>query len=225
VCEKGCSDNLCLLKGKHRALKCFTELLNDRSKGFARPSKALTESSKALNDSSKALNSNSKALNGQSKALKQPSKGLKGCSKEVFRLMSDLADVKLIEGAKKVAIDKKRINNRAEQIDDAWEQGAPTAKFKGHTHASLVEDRASIRTEEQEIEDLYALIALKQKSVDDKYIRLDDKLVDIRKGVEGHEDFGDDHPILSAMGFVRASERKSGKTNKTKNSGGSGENQ
>ena len=38
--------------------------------------------------------------------------------------------------------------------------------------------------------------------------------VKVRDGVEGHEDFGTDHPIVEAMGFVRESTRKSGLTRK-----------
>lgn len=113
-------------------------------------------------------------------------------------------------------INKKDINERANQIDDAWEDGAPEVEFKGHTNAELKALRAEIASDESEVEDDMARIKNKNKAIDDKYRRLNAMIVDIRTGVAGHKDYGEDHPLYGGMGFVMKSERKSGLTRKTK---------
>lgn len=113
-------------------------------------------------------------------------------------------------------INKKVINERANQMDDAWEEGAPDVEFKGHTNAELKALRAEIAAEENEVEADKAKIDIKEKAIDDKYRRLSAMTVDVRTGVAGHKDYGEDHPLYGGMGFVMKSERKSGLTRKTK---------
>lgn len=123
-----------------------------------------------------------------------------------------------------MAIDKKRINKRANQIEDAWQEGAPNATFRKHKREDLTNLRAEIAAEERERDDFLAKASLKDKSIDDKYIRLDDMLIDVKDGVIGHDDYGSDSPLYGAMGFKRKSERKSGLTRGKKTSGGGDEN-
>ncbi|MGC2237259.1 MAG: hypothetical protein WA584_13940 [Pyrinomonadaceae bacterium] len=111
-----------------------------------------------------------------------------------------------------MAIDKKRINLRADQIEDAWKEGAPSVVFRKHKHEDLVNLRAEIAAGENERDDFLTKAALKDKVIDDKYIRLDDMLIDVKDGVIGHDDYGSDSPLYGGMGFKRKSERKSGLT-------------
>ena len=118
-------------------------------------------------------------------------------------------------------VDRKSINKRADKIGNGWQQGAKTVKFKGHTHDDLTALRTEIRTEEEERDDFQAQADLKDQSIEDKYKRLDDMLVDVGKGVAGHEEYGDDSPLYGEMGFTRTSQRKSGLRRSGNNPGGS----
>jgi hypothetical protein len=62
---------------------------------------------------------------------------------------------------------------------------------------------------------------MKANELDAMYQALSDKSVKIRDGVEGDENFGSNHPILEAMGFVLESQRKSGLTRKKNQPAGS----
>jgi len=57
---------------------------------------------------------------------------------------------------------------------------------------------------------------MKADERDGLYQDLSDDSVNIRDGVEGHVDFGPDHPMYEAMGFTTLSQRKSGLTRKKK---------
>jgi hypothetical protein len=116
-------------------------------------------------------------------------------------------------------IDKKDIKQRANQIDDAWKDSAAAVEFKGHTQAALAALRAEIASDESEIEDEKAQIRNKENNLIDKYRQLNSMTVDVRSGVAGHKDYGEDSPLYGSMGFVRKSERKSGLTHKTKPEG------
>jgi hypothetical protein len=72
----------------------------------------------------------------------------------------------------------------------------------------------NIRVIDQEIADMETQIGMKKDPRDNMYAALNTDSVKVRDGVEGHEDFGTDHPIVEAMGFVRESTRKSGLTRK-----------
>jgi len=61
---------------------------------------------------------------------------------------------------------------------------------------------------------LESLATRRKTARDEKYKGLNDNSIMIRDGVEGHADFGPDHPVYEAMGFVRTSDRKSGLTRK-----------
>ena len=108
----------------------------------------------------------------------------------------------------------KQIRDRVTTMNNAWKQGAPTAVFRGISQTVFQTDINAAAAEEQEIANLEAQIQLKRTSVDERYKKLNEDSIKVRDGVEGHEDFGSDHPLVEAMGFVRASERKSGLTRK-----------
>lgn len=108
----------------------------------------------------------------------------------------------------------KEIRERVTKMNNAWAQGAPTAVFKGITQAAFQADIAGAAADDQEIADLEAQVKIKKTARDERYKGLSDTSVKVRDGVEGHADFGPDHPIYEAMGFVRTSDRKSGLSRK-----------
>lgn len=111
-------------------------------------------------------------------------------------------------------LNNRQIRERVTTMSNAWSQGAPTATFKAITHTGFQADIQAASAADQEIADMEAQIKMKKTTRDEKYKKLNDDSVDIRDGVEGDADFGPDHPIYAAMGFVRTSERKSGLTRK-----------
>ena len=108
----------------------------------------------------------------------------------------------------------KRIRERVKQMSTAWDQIAPTVEFKGITKDSFAAKILAATQADQEILELETVVSAKKDQRDALYAALNDDSVTIREGVVGHQDFGPDHPICEAMGFVRESVRKSGLTRK-----------
>ncbi len=108
----------------------------------------------------------------------------------------------------------KQIRERATKMSNAWAQGAPDVVFKGITRVSFNAALQAAAADDQEIADMEAQIRLKRTARDEKYQAISANTTNVRDGVEGHADFGGDHPLIEAMGFVRTSDRKSGLTRK-----------
>jgi hypothetical protein len=108
----------------------------------------------------------------------------------------------------------KRIRARVTQMNDGWEQGAPNAVFGGITQPQFDTKIKAAAAADQEIDDLEAALTLKKQARDGLYEALHDDSVKILAGVKGDPAFGDDHPLLDAMGFVRDSQKRSGLTRK-----------
>ena len=121
-----------------------------------------------------------------------------------------------------MAVNNKQIREQCDEMSSGWEQSLDT-EFNGFRKAGFDADRIAARTIEDEIDSDEAAVKAKKKRRDDMYRKLDADRVKIGKGVAGHKDFGDDHPIYGAMGFVRKSERKSGLKRNKKNGGGTGD--
>lgn len=113
-------------------------------------------------------------------------------------------------------VNKKKINERAVKMDDAWEQGAPKAVFMGVSQADFRAERDAIAAKEAARDNLLAQLKIADDEISDAYDKLDDTMVKVRNGVAGDKDFGTDSPLYGAMGFVRDSERKTGLTRKKK---------
>lgn len=116
-----------------------------------------------------------------------------------------------------MAVKIKQIKEKALRIKTAWEEGAPdVTEFrntkKSDFDAAIAEGQAS----ENRIAQLKAELSLEEVNCDTIYTQINAYNVDIRKGVEGHKDYGDDSPLIGTMGFVRKSERDSGLTRDTK---------
>jgi type VI protein secretion system component VasK len=99
-------------------------------------------------------------------------------------------------------------------MSNAWAQGAPTVTFKGITHTDFQAEIAAAAAVDQGIAEMETQLKMKKTDRDERYSLLNEKSVKIRDGVEGREDFGLEHPLYEAMGFVRPSDRKSGLTRK-----------
>ena len=108
----------------------------------------------------------------------------------------------------------KRIRERVTQMNDAWEQGAANAVFNGITQPQFDTKIKAATAADQEIDDMEAALTLKKRFRDGLYDELNDDSVKILAGLKGDPAFGDNHPLVEAMGFVRDSERKSGLTRK-----------
>ena len=116
----------------------------------------------------------------------------------------------------------KQIRDRVTKMNNAWAQGAATATLKGFTQAAFQADITAAENEEQVIADMETQLKLRKVALETKYKKLNEDSINIREGVEGHEDFGADHPLYEAMGFVRSSVRKSGLTRKRNQGSGPG---
>lgn len=112
---------------------------------------------------------------------------------------------------------RKKIMQRAVKINTAWEEGAEAVEFMGHTQAGYKRQITAIQEKEQERDALLAQAGLIDEGLDDMYETLDNTSVEVRDGVVGNKDFGNDSPLYGEMGFVRKSERQSGLTRKKKN--------
>lgn len=118
-----------------------------------------------------------------------------------------------------MAVATKRIRERVAQINSAWAQGASHAVFNGISQSEFQTRVQTGIAIDQRIVDAEAQLIMMKDERDGIYTGLNSDSVKVRDGVEGHPDFGTDHPIIEAMGFVRTSERKSGLTRKNKSTG------
>jgi hypothetical protein len=99
-------------------------------------------------------------------------------------------------------------------MNNAWKQGDDTAVFKAITQSAFQTELDGAATDEQQIADMEAQVKMKKTALEERYKKISKLTNDVRDGVEGHADFGNDHPLYDAMGFVRSSDRKSGLTRK-----------
>ena len=111
----------------------------------------------------------------------------------------------------------KRIKEKVLRILNAWIEGASAVlEFRNTKKVDFEARIAQAQALEDEAADLETQLSIKKDQIADIYKQLNADAVDIRKGVEGHKDYGDDSPLYGSMGFVRKSERKSGLTHKIK---------
>src|ERR1700682_4993834 len=96
----------------------------------------------------------------------------------------------------------KRIRERVKQMSTAWDQIAPTVEFKGITKDGFAAKILAADRADKEIDELETVLSMKRDQRDALYSALNDDSVTVREGVEGHQDFGADHPLFEAMGFV-----------------------
>lgn len=117
-----------------------------------------------------------------------------------------------------MAVQVKKIRERVLRIQNAWNEGAASVDEFRNTKKSDFDARiAAAGVVDNEVEDLRTRLSMKLDEQADGYSGLEDDGVDIAEGVRGHKDFGRDSELYGAMGFVRASERRSGLTHKKKN--------
>jgi hypothetical protein len=131
-------------------------------------------------------------------------------------------DITIEQGDKMSKLNVREIKDDCLDVRDGWET-ARAAKFNGISFDEFTTDINDAAASEQTVADLEAQLELAKGVVKNKYRALGEKRKKVVQGVVGHAEYGDDSPLYGAMGFVRASERASGLTRKTKNSGGAGE--
>ena len=112
-------------------------------------------------------------------------------------------------------VDIKTVREKCNVMNDAWFEGAPPPDFNGITQAAFLAD-ITAAADDATIADLEAELKMKREVRDDKYIALNDKRSKVGLGVAGSAAYGNDSPLYGAMGFVRKSDRASGRTRKTK---------
>ena len=113
-------------------------------------------------------------------------------------------------------VDNKKVREACNKMNDAWLEGAPSAKFNGIAQDAFQADIEAAAADDAAIADLRSELNMKIDVRDDKYKALDQKRSKIGQGVAGDPAYGDDSPLYGAMGFVRKSEKKSGLTRKKK---------
>lgn len=121
-----------------------------------------------------------------------------------------------------MAVRKKEIIEKARRYYNALNEGAKGVKFKGYSEVELKAEIDGLETDMEQRDALIAQTKLLEEKIDNRCIKIDDMCLDIRNGIEGHEDYGDDSELYATAGHIRKSERKTGKTNKTP--AGSGDN-
>jgi hypothetical protein len=112
--------------------------------------------------------------------------------------------------------DMKTVREKCNVMNDAWVEGAPSAKFNGISQTEFQADIEAAAADDAAIADLESELKMKRDVRDDKYVALNDKRSKVGLGVAGSPDYGNDSPLYGAMGFVRKSERASGLTRKKK---------
>lgn len=118
----------------------------------------------------------------------------------------------------KVAI--KRIKEKALKIQNGWNEGAPDViEFRKTKKSDFDAKIAEAQSIENDIADLRVQLTMKENQCETVYSEINEMNVDIHQGIKGHKDFGDNHPILTMMDFVRKSDRASGLHRGKKNNG------
>lgn len=110
----------------------------------------------------------------------------------------------------------KLLKERVSKMLAAWLEGAADVIFMGIKRGDLDAKSKQAEALENEIADLEAQKKLKEDQLADVYLAMNNMTVNVRSGVSGDQNFGDDSALYGAMGFVRKSERKSGLTRKHK---------
>ena len=113
-------------------------------------------------------------------------------------------------------VDNKSVKEKCNVMNDAWVEGAPSAKFNGIAQNDFQADIEAAAADDAAIADLESELKMKRDVRDDKYVALNDKRSKVGLGVAGDPAYGNDSPLYGAMGFVRKSEKKSGLTRKKK---------
>lgn len=155
----------------------------------------------------------SRSLEGEMASLVREKRFLIGL---VFENTVNIAD--LPQGVNKMAkVKVKQIKERALLIQNAWNEGASNVtEFRNTKKTDFDAEIAAGQASEDRIADLKAQLAMEENNRDTIYTRINALNVDAVQGIRGHKDFGDDHPILTAIGLVRKSDRDSGLTREKK---------
>ena len=111
----------------------------------------------------------------------------------------------------------KRIREKSLNIQNGWNEGAAAVtEFRNTTNTAFDAKITEGLAADDAVEALEAQLTIARDNRDDIWSQADDMCVDIREGVAGHKDYGNDSPLYDSMGFTRKSEKDSGLTHKIK---------
>ena len=108
------------------------------------------------------------------------------------------------------------VADRIATFTAAWKQAAPNAVLGGMTYNEFIAAVEPSKTCRKDIVDLMAVLSAKRsdrKTADITSMQLMDRVVNT---VRGTPEFGPDSGFYRSLGYVTQSERKTGKTHKTK---------
>lgn len=107
-------------------------------------------------------------------------------------------------------INRKKVWEKAQKMNNAWQQGAPSVKFMDISQSQLNDKITAIVDKQTLRDDLLTQAGLLDDEITDMFVDLDETTVNVRSGVVGDRIYGDNSPLYGEMGFVRKEERKSG---------------
>ncbi|MCX7010135.1 MAG: hypothetical protein NTY53_23340 [Kiritimatiellaeota bacterium] len=110
----------------------------------------------------------------------------------------------------------KVVETKLGNLLNAWTKEAPTATFAGMTLAQFkAKVQPSLDARQQNI-DLGNDLTTAEDNRDDADKVTMATILLVINAIKGDPNFGEDSPLYDTAGYVRKSERSSGKTNKTK---------
>lgn len=108
----------------------------------------------------------------------------------------------------------KMLKEKVSKMLSAWFEGAKGVSFMGISRDDLAAKEILAESLENEINESRAITKMKEDELANVYLEMNNMTVNVRNGVGGDPNYGDDSVLYGAMGFVRKSERRSGLTRK-----------
>ena len=115
-----------------------------------------------------------------------------------------------------MSISSKEIGERLADLINGWQTEAPAASFAGKT---LDEFKLAVKSSvdrRAEITTLETQLLVKQDNRDDADKVTWPLVLQVVNSIKGDVAYGEDSALYEAIGYVRKSERQTGKTNKPK---------
>jgi hypothetical protein len=117
---------------------------------------------------------------------------------------------------------RRQLGRKAEDFRIAWKHQAPQATFGGKTLADFEADISALDSAVEEFNIATSNRSAALRARDGKKEELNRTLRSVMRGVQADPNHGENSPLYRAMGFVPLSERKSGLSRKSADTGTSG---
>ena len=114
-----------------------------------------------------------------------------------------------------MAVSPKEIGERIADLINGWETEAPNATFFGKTLQQFKDAVKPSIDRRAELASLEAQVTIKADQRDDADKISWPLVLSVVNSIKGDPAYGEDSPLYEAIGYVRKSERRTGKTNKT----------